>query len=358
MSGAVLILVHRVRSTVKGRLEPVGVWAIGDGDDEAHYYPPESQAFEQRGMKAMYDRPPMPLRTWAEYKASTSPNWLVLHDDRLGFGPPDLVEIHAQVRAQHEVTIGTPAAQQGGLRGASGENGVSGWDVPPAVLARSWWLAAEVVRRHPELIIYEMHPGGGQYDILCVAAPAQLSPAATSSAGRILLNRAGSIQVEGVPGFAAGWEHVLLDADPFHRVLQLESMAGLVPPARTPKATSRSLSYRLLATATTLFAHDRRGWDVRSEFVDTSGEEPFRAERIMRFPSAVADLTTTPRLGIYGEPHSHFWALMRGEEPIAIVSMEGRLYPRQGAVVDLETAYAKSGRRMRRVVATLLKKWF
>ena len=38
----------------------------------------------------------------------------------------------------------------------------SGPDEPAQrfVNAQSWWIAAELVRRHPELVVYEMHPGG------------------------------------------------------------------------------------------------------------------------------------------------------------------------------------------------------
>ncbi|WP_454116041.1 TY-Chap2 family putative peptide chaperone [Microbacterium aurum] len=34
------------------------------------------------------------------------------------------------------------------------------------VIAQSWWIASELVRRHPDLVIHESHPGGGMYDCL------------------------------------------------------------------------------------------------------------------------------------------------------------------------------------------------
>ena len=34
------------------------------------------------------------------------------------------------------------------------------------VIAQSWWLATELVRRNTQLRILEWHPGGGQYDAL------------------------------------------------------------------------------------------------------------------------------------------------------------------------------------------------
>ncbi len=58
--------------------------------------------------------------------------------------------------------------------------------------AASWRLAAELCRRHPDrLRIYELHPGGGQYDCLSIAV------AGESPRSLIQLNRNGSIHIEG-----------------------------------------------------------------------------------------------------------------------------------------------------------------
>ena len=41
-------------------------------------------------------------------------------------------------------------------------------DLPyPMKRALAWWIAAEMIRRHPdEVRVIENHPGGGQYDCL------------------------------------------------------------------------------------------------------------------------------------------------------------------------------------------------
>lgn len=49
----------------------------------------------------------------------------------------------------------------------------------------SWSLSAQLVRRHPRLRIYEMHPGGGLYDCLSYVD-------STDNTIREMYNRAGS----------------------------------------------------------------------------------------------------------------------------------------------------------------------
>ena len=49
----------------------------------------------------------------------------------------------------------------------------------------------------------------------------------------------------------------------------------------------------------------------------------------------------------------HYWAFLRGEEPVALVSIDGRVY-RQDRDYDLAAEYKTSGRRMLRVVSGLM----
>lgn len=66
-----VVLIHHVRATAHGRLEPVGVCAIDD-DRERHFYPVEYEKYESRGWKALFHRPDTPASHWAVYKAETS----------------------------------------------------------------------------------------------------------------------------------------------------------------------------------------------------------------------------------------------------------------------------------------------
>jgi hypothetical protein len=71
---------------------------------------------------------------------------------------------------------------------------------PQLIETGSWTISAQLVRRHPHLRIYEMHPGGGVYDCLANIDPNQ---------DRILgmYNRAGSFHPfrNGAPELDRSW---------------------------------------------------------------------------------------------------------------------------------------------------------
>lgn len=234
-----------------------------------------------------------------------------------------------------------------------GQSEVADWRI-----LQSWRIAAALVRRHPELIAYEMHPGGGLYDVLCVATPDQLSPSPGPSAPRVMLNRVGGIHVEGRHSAQPPVWPRIEDTEGIRKTVEaLETATGWVPPSKTPAATGRSLTYRFIAAALELFLLDRGPWDARCEFYDSSGDDPVRAGNLLSFPTAVEELRSVPSIGIHGEPESHFWALTRGGEAVIVVSIEGRVHRRSGTPMDLMPLYAKHGRRIRRVAARVLDDW-
>jgi hypothetical protein len=208
------------------------------------------------------------------------------------------------------------------------------WSGERFIISQSWWLASEFVRRHPELVIHEMHPGGGMCDVLCVFEPGVDAFGGTT---QVMLNRAGTIQVhypqptERHPERIASWLEVTDDANPHRFLRRIEDAAGLGHPSKAPASTPRALAYRFISTALTMLGNDRHRWYARNEFWDTSSETDYEEDDdlrqyLTRFPAAVRDLEHTTRLGVVREPFSYFWALLRDEEPVAILSIEGRLY--------------------------------
>jgi hypothetical protein len=99
------------------------------------------------------------------------------------------------------------------------------------------------------------------------------------------------------------------------------------------------LAYRFIAAALAATVNDEHAWDARNEFIDSSGDslfdDPELNRYLSRFPEAHRDLLSTPRIGLWHEPESHFWALLRGGEPVALVSIEGWLYA-HGTRMELE----------------------
>lgn len=126
-------------------------------------------------------------------------------------------------------------------------------------------------------------------------------------------------------------------------VKRMEQVAGLAPIKR-PRTTDRSLAYRVIAQALAMTINDRHTWDARSLFHDTSGDWDEDAERqawISSFPTALAVTRRggLPRVGWYGEPWSHLWALTRDEAPVAILDALGTVHRPDGERVGLMKVY-------------------
>lgn len=232
---------------------------------------------------------------------------------------------------------------------------------PPmkSIIMESWWIASELVRRRPELIVYEMHPGGGMYDVLSVALPSVFKPGAPfDQHPQVMLNRTGSLQVHhvgednGGHAMLGSWADVLAEPDPHGWVKLIENTAGFTPSKKAPPTTPRSLAYRVMAEALSMLRHDRRTWDVRNDFHDSSEESP-RNNYLSEFPLAQNDFGIVTRLGIYSEPQSHFWALLRNGKPVAIISIDGWFYVSDNRF-NLMEEYKLNHRKIIPTVAKLL----
>lgn len=217
------------------------------------------------------------------------------------------------------------------------------------IIAESWWIASELAARHPEYVVWEMHPGGGTYDCLALLKPGDESP-------DVQLNRAGSLHV--LSGdFHLSWREVLADPSSHGPVKSIEEAAGLTLNEHRPPSTQRTLTYRFIGALLRMQIHDRYTWDARNEFLDSSGWESADFRGYMaRFPAAVAAARSTTNLGLYGEPQSHFWAILRDEKPVGLVSVEGVLY-RDNGTFDLMAEYRAAGRSLTLVITKCVGDW-
>jgi len=351
------ILVHRARVAPHGGLEPVGVWAVA-GVDAYPYYPTEFAKYETRGERALFSRPPsISIEEWAAYKVATSPNWGRYEPDSFLTGRVALDAVFAQMRAEHEVQLREKSdLARETISSSDNAQGGSGWGASGWIIVQSWQIAAALVRKHPDLIVSEVHPGGGTYDALCVTSIDQMSPTVSSARSQVMLNRVGSIQVLEGEDFAIDWPMHPADEGVHLIVEQLERAADWSPPAVTSSATPRSLAYRFIAATLELVLFDRGRWDARCEFLDTAGGQ-IQASFLSEFPTAMEESRSVSLLGIWGEPESHFWAITRDGIAVAIVSIDGTLHRRKGPTVNLVAAYSKHNRSIRRVTAVLLAEW-
>jgi hypothetical protein len=222
------------------------------------------------------------------------------------------------------------------------------------VLAQSWWLASELVRRHPEFILREAHPGDGMYDVLIVRPRSGEDFAST----RAMLNRSGSVQVqlaryvEPNTEWIGTWSDVIAAADPHEFVKRIERVASWNPSAKTPATTERSIAFRVVSALMTTMVNDRSRWDVRNESLNEfiSGADDAHFDR---FADARRDLLATATYADWDDSRAHFWVVLRDDDAIGMISEEGRLYlPR--ARQDLLSVYRASGRNLSATIATAL----
>ncbi len=106
----------------------------------------------------------------------------------------------------------------------------------------SWWVAAELIRRHPkDLTVLELHPSGGLMDCLGVGFRPD-SPSAHDREGQFIYlarDPGGHITVNSAGGDRFNWVEVLLARDRrAYVVKQIEREFGLKSPKATPSTTA------------------------------------------------------------------------------------------------------------------------
>ena len=121
------------------------------------------------------------------------------------------------------------------------------------VIEQSWWIAAELCRRHPSRRIYEWHPGGGQYDMLRVWGVGGAGP--TPDSVFCDLNRNGTIHLP--EDARLTWPEVFA-ADSAHEIVKrIEDASGKQLNRRAPATTATTLTYRVASLLLTTKLNDR-----------------------------------------------------------------------------------------------------
>lgn len=339
---------------------PVGLW----DEHGASYYPPSTEHLKPRGFRASTRSEG---RTWAshlEYLTDNSSaynaNWQVVSSD-LSLDESMEAIWHGFLATEPSVE---PLRFLADTEAPSVQPDDEAEDITAAepagrfVIAQSWWIASELARRHPELIVHEMHPGGGLYDVLALFNPRR---AEFTSQTRVMLNRAGSIQVHHPSDSGKGnvrigsWSDVISSGNAHQFIKLIEREAGLGLPSSTPPSTPRALAYRLIAAALTATVNDRHSWDARNLVVDSSdgwGDDEADPFGYLRgFPQARRDLDIDAVAHPERPAESRSWALLRDGEPVAIITVDGRAYLLD-RTVELLPTYEASKRSMLRLLET------
>lgn len=210
----------------------------------------------------------------------------------------------------------------------------------PVVEAMTWQLAAEIIRRHPELWAVRTEFQDGFYNMVTLRPLTALEP-------DIAINKGSSVLV--------GWfgdsgqqredrqmnmRDYLVAQDPRDWILELERRAGLTPPASPlPASTPNSLAVRWVGAFTTAQMNSRRvltpethpGWLTTPE----AGEFPATAAW-----ARTIDHPAPGTLTIFLEDKE------RDDRPAAAISASGTLERPGLEPIDLPTVYQHHDRSL------------
>ncbi|MGP6170378.1 TY-Chap2 family putative peptide chaperone [Microbacterium sp. A204] len=223
-------------------------------------------------------------------------------------------------------------------------------------IAAYWWLASELVRRHPELNVAETYPMDGFYDCVSVGG---------KSGDRDILiemNREGSIHVHPAHSGFMAVEQVISHDDPLRAVRSLEQVAGLAKGASVSSG-SRIITHRLIARVLTLVVNDVAEWDVRmltrngfghslSLFdrhssplfdVETNANEKGHFSSI--FPTEALFHSFLISSKAEEDVDGRLWALKKDGMVVAIFDTRGYVYTREQRA-SVKPLYARLGRSL------------
>jgi hypothetical protein len=240
--------------------------------------------------------------------------------DEIGrYGGPDLGELHSwagQIDANLEAA--EPAIPARAER----------------IEADSWEVIAQLIERHPDLVVIETHQGGGTADALTLFDRDRVSWERCIS-----LNREGSAHIAPLTDhgtetrmwrrFWSAWQ-----ADPIAALTELEQRAAL--PSKVPSPSGPSAVYRVIANVLAQ-ARGRSGrWECRNAIEDTSryGSDD-RDSWFDGFDNARNHSTTTMAGDLHGQPGYRFWFILHDRHPTACLETTGRIWTADGALHDL-----------------------
>lgn len=206
------------------------------------------------------------------------------------------------------------------------------------IVARSWWLATMLCRRHSDLTIIEYHPGGGQYDCLGLYS-------AVKREAIIDLNRDGSIHRHLSKEGSLPWADAFVD-DHFDMVLTLERDLPQNTPIRTLPTSRKLLTYRVLEALASVSTTERFDWDIRSAYVDTSGYGGGPNTGLFTsFPGATENKESYGN-HLLGDAEYGFWLLSREDGLKFMMDDHGILYQEGERPIDLYMSFNQCDRKL------------
>lgn len=205
---------------------------------------------------------------------------------------------------------------------------------------QSWWVTAELLRRHPELTVVETQPGGGQYDCLTIWGPNQNPHIDLNRKGRIHVHSALSDRFDRHASsieLPIEWFAEAELADRRAVPLFLEAATGLPAPAHTLPTTSKTLVFRMIYHLLLFSLNEPAGWDVRNAQL---GANRIHAYQFHEYAPNFLSAHSAAR----SKSSDDFWAVIRDHRCLAIIQEDGRLHLPHSAPVTLMDLYDEASR--------------
>jgi hypothetical protein len=210
--------------------------------------------------------------------------------------------------------------------------------------AQSWWIASELARRHPQLVVAETaHPEVGSS--LVVYDPNYVVNI------QVIFNRAAGIHIPSQPDFEVTWPKVFAAVSPHDIVKEIEDALGIPVAGTAPPTTERTIVYRVIAKVLATVADDRHSWIMRGERPDDQDvlegldwagnidEFDTLEETIGRWVKDSADRT------LAAQGTCRLWVLLRDLTPVVAFDLYGNAHT-EGGKTHLLSAYRDSGGSM------------
>lgn len=228
---------------------------------------------------------------------------------------------------------------------------------PPAdrfLTAQMWWIASELVRRHPHLRISGIEVADGARLLIVHDEQDSMSIQWELVGGCKFLVDGAVTRIS--------WIEMMAAASPHETVKRIEVSSGLGVPKATPVTTPRTLAYRVIASALAAAVDDRHDWyAVPAPMMPTDDPDDPGSAYFHAFPSALAaraeysraaneQLDETGRGIHFFQP---FWAVLRNLEPIAILDAAGVIHTVMGAT-ELMPVYEHIDRNLTITMVQLL----
>ena len=239
------------------------------------------------------------------------------------------------------------------------DNEVDGYEMykPPAdrfLTSQMWWIASELVRRHPHLRISGVEVDEADRLLIVHDEEDGMSVQWDLVGGcKFLVN--GLVQ-------KISWIKMLAALSPHEIVKRIEVATGLGIPKSASPTSSPALTYRVIASALATATNDRYEWyAVPAPMLHDEDPENPGCEFFRDFPSTIRaraeyvamtleQFEEGGRSVYFFQP---FWALLRDLEPIAIFDSAGVVHTTSGAT-SLMPLYERCGRRLALVTAQVL----